>query len=316
VREIVRAPADLYRRLRRASIDWRIHEPTDWPQVAEWMSGHPQALCVVNLRDHAAQLFDQLANQGLPEGSLFHLSTRMCPAHRLKVIATIKGRLRDQRACVVVSTQLIEAGVDLDFPIAFRALGPLDSIVQVAGRADREGLLTAAAGRPAGQLVVFRPVDHRLPPNEYENATGKTETLAKTRDIQVDDLDAMTAFFEAYYSGADLGSGFRDMRRKAQFESLASDFEMISSRTLDIFVPFSDGKALIEELCQRRRLDADLRRRLQRYTVGLQPWEFRTARNNVLWELTNGSNIWIATDAAYSASKGLLTSVDPQTLVV
>lgn len=315
MREIIRAPADLHRRLRRVSIDWRIDAGAGWPQVAGWMSAHPQALCVVNVRDHASQLFDELANRGLPEGSLFHLSTRMCPAHRLEVIAAIRSRLRNRLPCLVVSTQLIEAGVDLDFPIAFRALGPLDSIVQVAGRADREGLLTAAAGGPAGQLVVFRPLDHRLPPNEYENATGVTETLAKTSDIQADDLDAMTAFFEAYYSSADLGSRFQEMRGKAQFASLASDFEMISSRTLDVFVPFGAGKALIDQLFKQRRLDAALRRRLQRYTVGLQPWEFRTAREAVLSELTPDSNIWVAADAAYSPRKGLITILDPETLV-
>jgi CRISPR-associated endonuclease/helicase Cas3 len=315
VREIVRAAADLHKRLRRVSIDWRIKEPVDWPEVAIWMLAHDQVLCVVNLRDHAAKLFDELSQRIGARDSLFHLSTRMCPAHRLEVIAEIRRRLYKTLPCLVVSTQLIEAGVDLDFPIAFRALGPLDSIVQVAGRADREGRLTAALGRPGGVLVVFKPADHRLPPNEYENATGATETLALTRSIQPDDLDSMTEFFEAYYGNADLGSEFLDMRKHAKFKTLADKFEMISSRTQDVYVPFGDGKNLIGDLFKVRRLTVDLRRRLQRYTVGLPPWEFSKAKDRILTELTPNSNVWIAGDAAYNATKGLLANADAETLI-
>ena len=261
VREIVSSPEQLHRRLRRVSIDWRIEDPVDWPEVAQWMSREEQALCVVNLRDHAAKLFDELEPL-VAKGALFHLSTRMCGAHRLKVIGEIRQRLRDKLPCLVVSTQLIEAGVDLDFPVAFRALGPLDSIVQVAGRADREGVLTAALGAPAGRLIVFKPVDHRLPPNEYENATGITETLAKTRVIQPDDLGVLRQFFEDYYGNADLGSKFLDMREKGHFRALADEFEMISSRTRDVFVPYGDGRRLIDKLFQVRQLTAELRRQL------------------------------------------------------
>ncbi len=315
VREIIRSPAELHRRLRRVSIDWRIKDPVDWPEVAGWMLDHKQALCVVNLRDHAGQLFDELAPRVADSGSLFHLSTRMCPAHRLQVIAEIGRRLCKKLPCLVVSTQLIEAGVDLDFPTAFRALGPLDSIVQVAGRADREGELTASLGRPGGLLVVFKPCDHRTPPNEYEQATYLTETLAKIRSIQPDDLDAMTQFFEDYYGNSDLGSKFVGMRKKAEFRSLADEFEMISSRTQDVFVPFGEGKHLIDELFKIRQLNAGLRRCLQLYTVGLQPWEFRKAQHTVLSELADGSNVWIAGDAAYNNTKGLQVTADVEGLI-
>ena len=315
LREIVRSPAGLHSRLRRVSIDWRIKEPVDWPQVAAWMLDHEQTLCVVNVRDHAATLFDELA-QEITDDSLFHLSTRMCPAHRLQIITEIRGRLTEGLPCHVVSTQLIEAGVDLDFPIAFRALGPLDSIVQVAGRADREGRLTASLGKPGGLLVVFKPVDDRTPPNEYKTATGITETLARTRDIQPGDLDAMTSFFEAYYGNADLGSEFLDMRKKAKFKTLAEEFEMISSRTQDVFVPFGEGKLLIDELLKIGQLTADLRRRLQRYTVGLQTWEFQAAKKSILHELRKDSNVWLAADAAYDLQKGLMPNQNESNLIL
>jgi CRISPR-associated endonuclease/helicase Cas3 len=316
VREIISEPAQLHHQLRRVSIEWRITEPVDWPSVAGWMTSERQALCVVNLRDHAAKLFDEL-NASVKSGTLFHLSTRMCPAHRLKVIGEIRQRLLAKLPCLVVSTQLIEAGVDLDFPIAFRALGPLDSIVQVAGRADREGLLTAQLGRPAGRLIVFQPLDGRVPPNDYDQATGMTGVLAKTRDIQPDDLRSMSQFFEDYYTSADLGSKFLDMRRSGKFKKISDEFEMISSRMQDVVVPYGDGKPLVDQLRHSRQFTAQLRRNLQRYTVGLQPWEFRNAKDSVLFPLPGSSeSIWIATEAAYDSVKGLQAEADTAKLVV
>jgi CRISPR-associated endonuclease/helicase Cas3 len=315
VREIVSEPAELHRRLRRVSIDWRIQQPADWPAVAGWMLKEERALCVVNLRDHAAALFEELRAQ-VAEGELFHLSTRMCAAHRLKVIGEIRQRLCDKKRCLVVSTQLIEAGVDLDFPVAFRALGPLDSIVQVAGRADREGLLTGALGRPGGRLTVFQTVDGKTPPNEYAQATGITGALARTRDLQPDDLASMSRFFEDYYGNGELGSRFVDFRREAKFRTLAEEFEMISSRMRDVFVPYGEGKALIDELNHERQLTGQLRRQLQRFVVGLQPWEFNRAKDTVLFALPGSEDIWIATDAAYDAAKGLQMSAAADRLVV
>jgi CRISPR-associated endonuclease/helicase Cas3 len=316
VREIVKGPEDLHRRLRRVNIDWRIQEQVGWPTVASWMLEHSQALCVVNLRDHAAALYDELLAKTSEPNALFHLSTLMCPAHRLEVLATIRKKLKDKRPCLVVSTQLIEAGVDLDFPFALRALGPLDSIIQVAGRADREGRLTAALGQPGGTLIVFKPIDHRMPPNEYENATFLTETLAKTKSVQPSDLEMMAKFFEDYYSSADLGSQFVAMRKKAEFKTLAEEFEMISSRMQDVYVPFGVGRKWIDDLYKIRQLTKELRTKLQRYTVGLQPWEFRIAKTSILSELTEGSNIWIAWDAAaYSPTKGLQIGINAEALI-
>jgi CRISPR-associated endonuclease/helicase Cas3 len=316
IREIVHEPKDLHTRLRRVTIEWRIKQPADWPQVADWMQEHSQALCVVNTRDHASRLFDELLARHLNADSLFHLSTRMCAAHRLERIQMIRGRLHRGFPCLVVSTQLIEAGVDVDFPVAFRALGPLDSIIQTAGRADREGKMTAAAGVPAGKLIVFLPRDHKMPPGAYEEAAGKTQSLASIRDIQCDDLDAMAMFFERYYGeGADLGTEYVQHRRKAEFATLAEKFELISSRTQDVFVPFGEGKELLEKLWAIGQLTGELRRELQRFTVGLQPWEFAIARSNVLTEVRPDTNLWVATDAAYSERKGLESTITPESLI-
>lgn len=315
LREIVRAPGALHKQLKRVAIDWRIDVSVDWPEVARWLARHPQALCVVNLKDHAGQLFDLLAAEmeagGAKGDSLFHLSTRMCAAHRLATIETIRERLKQKLPCLVVSTQLIEAGVDLDFPVAYRALGPLDSIIQAAGRVNREGMLS-----DGGKLVVFKPVDGRTPPGAYEQATGITNSMAASSAIQGDDLEAVKAFFERYYTEGDQGVKFEDMQNKAEFRTIADNFEMISSRTQDVFVPYGEGKRLTDELREAGRLDKDLRRRLQRYTVGLQPWEFREAQKTVLTELRAESDIWIASELAYRADKGLQLTISPEACVI
>jgi CRISPR-associated endonuclease/helicase Cas3 len=240
----------------------------------------------------------------------------MCPAHRLDTITAIRRRLKEGLPCLVVSTQLIEAGVDIDFPVAFRALGPLDAIIQVAGRADRAGKLTAELGAPAGRLIVFLPKDHRVPPNDYENATGITCTAAKRHTIQPDDTMRMGEFYERYYNeGADLGTRFQLMRKKAEFKTLAAEFEMISSRTQDVMVPYGEGKILIDQLRRIGVMTAELHSKLQRFTVGLHPWEFEGARKAVLSEIRPGNNLWEVSNAAYDSVTGLRTSLDPEQLI-
>jgi CRISPR-associated endonuclease/helicase Cas3 len=247
----------------------------------------------------------------------------MCAAHRLRKLDQIRQRLRDGKPCYVVSTQLVEAGVDVDFPLVLRALAPLDSIVQAAGRADREGRLTAQLGRPGGEVVVFLPSDHKMPPNEYAQAAGITAAMAREAlesgdSIQVDSAKAMTDYFERYYgeSGVDLGKKLVDLRQEQCFATLAREFEMISSRARDVFVPDDDeARKAIEELYANKLLTRELRHRLQRHTVGLNPSEFQKA-SHVLCELTPDSEVWIAVEQGYNDELGLVFESGPESLIV
>jgi len=118
--EIVNDPEPLRRALKRAEISWEIEAPMSWRQVAERALEAEQSLTIVNLRDHARDLYDVVGavahEKGIDESAIFHLSTRMCAAHRRRVIKSIRDRLKKELPCYVVSTQLVEAGVDLDFP--------------------------------------------------------------------------------------------------------------------------------------------------------------------------------------------------------
>ena len=128
------------------------------------------ALCIVNTRKHASRLYDQVAELSEP-GECFHLSTWMCGAHRRTVLKMIRERLNRKLPCRVVSTQLVEAGVDLDFPVVYRAEAGFDSIAQAAGRCNREGLLAlgltyvfeAEEKPPAGLLRAAAEAGKELP---------------------------------------------------------------------------------------------------------------------------------------------------------
>ena len=152
VTEIIPDPAALSHTLRRVTYHWPdTSEPQTWEAMAARIAEHPRALAVVHLRNDA-RLLSESFRALLPDEPVYHLSAAMCAAHRSIVLAGVRASLRKkEQPCRLVSTQLIEAGVDIDFPILYRAMAGLDSIVQAAGRCNREGKLAH------GAVYVFQP---------------------------------------------------------------------------------------------------------------------------------------------------------------
>ena len=150
VREIMDDPSALASAVRRLKIEWRTQTVTPYADLAVELRGHRQVLAIVHHRADARVVAEAVGDEAL------HLSALMCPAHRLSVIADVRNRLDDGKRCVLIATQLVEAGVDPGFSVVYRALAGLDSIAQSAGRCDREGKLTDAAGgaprRPHGRF--------------------------------------------------------------------------------------------------------------------------------------------------------------------
>ncbi|WP_189642769.1 CRISPR-associated endonuclease Cas3'', partial [Deinococcus piscis] len=137
IRDLIDDTDYFFEQLKRVDYHFRTAEPTSWADLATELGGLSQVLCIVNTRQHAQELFETLGDTR----ANFHLSTNMVPHHRKRVLAIIRHRLRHGKPCRVISTQLIEAGVDVDFPTVYRAMGPLEAIVQAAGRCNREGKL-------------------------------------------------------------------------------------------------------------------------------------------------------------------------------
>ncbi len=156
---------------RRVTVDWRIDRVTPYKDLAAELGTLDRVLAIVHKRADARRLAELL-----PANGRFHLSALMCPAHGLVVLDEVRERLKKGRRCRLVSTRLIEAGVDVDFPVVFRALAGVDSLAQSAGRCDREGHLSEAAGSPAGRLVVFK-AETEPPAGTLKNAARLTAAL-------------------------------------------------------------------------------------------------------------------------------------------
>ena len=186
-RELAPDPPRLARTLRRVAVK-RIPGATPDEMVARRFAAAPRMLCIVNSRRHAKALFDRIA----PLPGAVHLSTLMCPRHRRAVLDAARTTLRGEAPVRIVSTSLIEAGVDIDLPEVWRAATGLDAVAQSAGRCNREGALPEP-----GRVVVFDPAD-APPPRALETARRAAEEVLRTRDDPLAP-DAIRAYFQEVY---------------------------------------------------------------------------------------------------------------------
>jgi CRISPR-associated endonuclease Cas3-HD len=250
-REIAAAHLQLFARARRVEIKWPEGE-ISWEDLADDIAAHAQALAIVNLRRHAMGLF-RAVQQRTSDGS-YHLSTNMCPAHRLAVLCEVRRRLRAGLPCRLIATQCVEAGVDLDFPEVWRALAPLDAIAQAAGRCNREGRWAT------GLVHVFRPPGEQVmyPSSEYEQATVTLQQmLKKSPALNLHDPAVVSAYFDSYYAvdrpeeriKEELESGLKAL----DFQRVAQAYRWIDGTGASVLVPFAGQRSLFVELSSRAR---------------------------------------------------------------
>jgi CRISPR-associated endonuclease/helicase Cas3 len=319
--EISRDPQELLNRLARVKVTWSGTEDgaqrCSWDEVASWMARERQVLCIVNLKKHARLLYEKItsSNSEISRG-LLHLSTRMCPQHRLDVLSKVRELLLgSEGVCRVVATQLVEAGVDLDFPLILRAMGPLDSIAQAAGRCDREGRLTAKAGSPAGRVVVFEPDvgdAASTPPGAYHEATEITRMMTRGGRVSIHNAAHIRAYFDRYYQTDLDPNTIEALRRNLDFREVGERFKIIYDCTIAVLVPYNEeADTLIRRLEHGDVPDMRLFRQLQRYQVGLYPIEFEEARRiGAVYEVRRESNLWVCDLRFYSDQVGLRTDID------
>lgn len=229
-REIVPEPGRLFTALRRVQYEWWLQRQLSWAKVAELMGGESQALAVLNTRADARALLQAL---GDPEA--LHLSTWLCGAHRRAVIAEVRERLAAGRPCRLVSTQVIEAGVDLDFPCVLRAVGPLDSVIQAAGRCNREGR------RARGRMIVFRSEGEHTPAGPYRTATDITAAIMHHAS-DPDDPRVTRRYFEQLFEAVDTDrERIQPLRATLDYPEVARTFRMIDEQTESVVVPYGSA---------------------------------------------------------------------------
>jgi CRISPR-associated endonuclease/helicase Cas3 len=293
-REIILHPAQLYEKLRRTEIVFPadIHLPTDWPAIASKLSEHEQVLCVVNTRRDCHDLF-----RLMPEGTI-HLSALMCGEHRSRVISDIKTLLKNGSPCRVISTQLVEAGVDIDFPVVYRALAGLDSIAQAGGRCNREGRLNAEG--KLGRVEVFVP-PKSAPRGLLSKGEDTTKELAAIPGFDPQNPDEYKRFFKHFYSKVNnLGEQWLKERLQVSgspeihFRTASREFQLIADQQQQpVFVSFAGSVKWIEEL-RNSGPNRKLLRRLQRYSVNLSKRDFENARDAALVEdIREGYWCWL-----------------------
>lgn len=263
--EIIPKELRLYERLKRTHIMLPENQTTrkSWQEIADELMAHSQILCIVNTRKDCRDL------HALMSEDTIHLSATMCGEHRSKVIASIKEKLKSGAQVRVISTQLVEAGVDVDFPVVYRAFAGLSSIAQAAGRCNREGLL-----EQFGKVVVFLP-PKPAPRGELRKAEDTLASLLAS-GIDVESSESFPQFFKAFYSAQnDLGEEFKALLEKNarefqfQFREATQKFQMIDDlASAPILVRYNYNDALLESL-RVVGPKRDIMRKLQRFTVNI-----------------------------------------------
>jgi len=325
VRPIIRDVPALFVALRRVEVS-RLGKLADAELVAR-LAEEQAALCVVNTRPHAAKLYDALVARRGTQGC-YHLSTFMCAQHRRDRLAEIRQRLKEGKPCRLISTQLIEAGVDVDFPAVYRAPGGFDSVAQAAGRCNREGSLERD-GRPAlGRVYVF---DTESPPQPgLLRAAAQCGRELAGRFADPITPAAIEAYFRLYYWSqkhqwdkqgvlAALADDFKHRDLQFKFRTAASLYKIIREEQVQILVPYGDhAKRLRDRLLKSGEIDYALLREAQRYTVGVHDKLLNAMRENRI-VVEHDSGLWVlVNEAAYSPEKGMspeAVGIDPTLMI-
>ncbi|NSW83322.1 MAG: CRISPR-associated helicase Cas3' [Syntrophothermus sp.] len=307
IREIVPDYPRHFEMLKRVEYR-RLEEPVSIAALAAEISRHQQVMVVMNTRRSALLLVDELG-----EEDCLHLSTLLCSAHRRKVLEEVRRRLGRGEPVRLVSTQVVEAGVDLDFPVVYRAVGPLDRIVQAAGRCNREGRLPGF-----GEVVIFELEDEKLPRGPYKAGLEQAKLIL----AECGSPDALNEpdIFEDYFSrlfsvlGQNLDQyGIQQSRSRLNFPKVAEDYRIIREDTVPVVVKY--GRS--QEAVRRWQADPsrDAWRGLQAYMVNIYEREAREYfRDGFLSKLADDLYLW---EGVYDEVKGL-SGVwrDPADLIV
>jgi CRISPR-associated endonuclease/helicase Cas3 len=296
-----------------------------WQELTDRLNSHSSALVVLNTRKDALKVINSLNSSpieyfeavgtesrvkiAVKNSQVLHLSTLLCGAHRQLVLAEVRSRLKNKQDCILVSTQVVEAGVDLDFPAVYRVLGPLDRIVQAAGRCNREGNMDEL-----GQVFVFELEEGSMPPkgSEYAKATGKTQQIlqqAQSEDLHQPQI--FTSYGNALYK---LESSdkyeIQDDRENCLFETVASKFKLIDDDTYPVVVSFNDEVEKLLRQIKRRGLFTSDYQKLQPYTISIRHFEFRKHHKTSIEQPIPGVEFYIWT-GTYDPIKGLPILGDP-----
>ncbi|WP_396956543.1 CRISPR-associated helicase Cas3' [Nitrosomonas sp.] len=274
--EIVLSRSNMFSQLTRVKVIWpEDREKTSWNTLSERLREAEQVLCIVNLKRHAAELLETLKDTD----DVFHLSTNQCAEHRRAVLRDIRTRLKVGQPCRLISTQCVEAGVDLDFPLVYRALAPLESIAQAAGRCNREGRMNARG--KLGKVIVFEPEEETsrrcYPTHAYYQAAEKTRTLLRIHHgkLDINDPELYREYYRQLYDlirPESQNERLREAITARDFAEVARLYKLIDHDAIQILVPWTEKLAefmALSEESERTGISTEWIRRAQSMAVSI-----------------------------------------------
>lgn len=306
--ELAPHPQDLFTFFRRVQVK-NLGTRTD-DEIIERLNQTEQALCIVNTRRHAKGLFDRLEGEGK-----FHLSTLMCPAHRKRVLKEIRERLTATLPCRVVSTSVMEAGIDIDFPVGYRAAAGLDSIIQAAGRVNRE------MTRASAEMFVFVPDTEfiKRTPTFIQQTSAVAQAILREHPADPTTIAAIEAYYHMLYTLQDERNfdahkivGLLDKGPNGidfEFETAAENFRLIDQNTVAIIIPYDAAARKLIAALPDALSPYKILRRLQTYTVNVYEHEFQNLQSIGAIETVAG-NYYILDEEQYSDDTGLVLVKD------
>lgn len=301
--------AQHFKELKR--VDYEIPQQGEtwtWKQLVGDMASSPSSLVVLNTRRDAIAVLNALdiengynaepieprVLESLRTSEVLHLSTLLCGKHRRVVLEEVRRRLEEGEACQLISTQVVEAGVDLDFPVVYRAMGPLDRIVQAAGRCNRNGKLSL------GRVVIFEPAEgSKAPPGEYSIAIQRARELLQEpgfQEMMLHDPDLFERYFRSVYpllanevGGLD-SKKIQELRQSWSFRDVGEQFRLIEEGTMPIVIQYDELVVERLEAIARRGIWSEDWAFLQPYTISLRTRLFNQLQYKEL--VKPGLDLW------------------------
>lgn len=270
VTEIIPDKYRLHDKLRRVrlSID---NDGKTYDEVAKMLSKHKRVLCIVNTRRDAKELYERLPKEGIT----IHLSKMMCPEHISETLERLKAALKDKGNEIirVISTQLIEAGVDIDFPVVYRQEAGLDSVLQAAGRCNREGKF-----RLSTAYVFSLSKEHNLPKGEMQAANSARQSLGNCHDWF--EPSTMTSYFQQLYCRKDSFDKkhikeYLYNAKEPYFQTAAKEFKLIEDNGRNVVVCWKNSMKLVEQLLDKGP-SYTLMKKLSKYIVNIYKNDFES----------------------------------------
>lgn len=314
IQEVVPYDAKLFAPFDKVRYHWDLLQLST-EELAGRLTEHESFLCIVNSRKDAARLYTALQAQEKASEGLIHLSRRMCSAHIQKRIEEIRRRLKAGEPVRVVSTQLVEAGVDLDFPVVYRAMAGLDSVMQAAGRCNREGRMAEP-----GEAYIFSLTDGTNALGEMNWAQGALEDLLdRLAEQGTPQREEIERYYKAFYNDVTSFDNKKDKEvskrlwgedndrceeLRFDYETASEFFRYIEDQSTSIVVPYDKaGKAIIKKLQSNLPLTRQEYRQMNRLTISLYENDCLTLGSSI--SVSESGIAYLTDDKLYSTETGI-----------